>query len=60
MVCFWMGKMGSWFYKRVLDATTLLISNIVGPPQEIFIAGNPVTFIKLSISSLSQVLKHDL
>ncbi|KAL8129205.1 hypothetical protein V2J09_018360 [Rumex salicifolius] len=49
-------KMGSWFYKRVLRATTLLFSNIVGPQEEISIAANPVTFIKLCISSFCQAM----
>ncbi|XP_021842448.2 wax ester synthase/diacylglycerol acyltransferase 11-like [Spinacia oleracea] len=44
-------KVGSWVYQRILCKTTLLISNIMGPSEEIVIAGNPVTNIRLNISS---------
>ncbi|CAO2813942.1 unnamed protein product [Amaranthus hypochondriacus] len=44
-------KVASWFCGRVLRNTTLLISNIVGPSEEIAIANNPVEYIRVNITA---------
>ncbi|KAL9265673.1 Wax ester synthase/diacylglycerol acyltransferase 11-like protein [Drosera capensis] len=41
-----------WLMRRYVLNTSFVISNIVGPPKEIAIAGNPVTYIRVTISSL--------
>ncbi|KMT01633.1 hypothetical protein BVRB_9g216240 [Beta vulgaris subsp. vulgaris] len=46
-----MMQVGSWCCHRVLCNTSLLISNITGPSEEIAIADNPVLYIKVNISS---------
>ncbi|WCJ17731.1 O-acyltransferase (WSD1-like) family protein [Euphorbia peplus] len=56
----WLGpKVAAFFNYRTLSKTTFSISNIMGPQENITIAGNPVTFIRLSSSSVPQgVLMH--
>ncbi|KAK9667143.1 hypothetical protein RND81_14G236100 [Saponaria officinalis] len=46
-------KVGSWFYDRALSNSTLMISTIKGPAEEIVIGNNPVTYIRGHISSKS-------
>ena len=48
-------QVGTWCFKRVLTNTTLIISNIKGPLEEIVIADNPVTHMGMNVSSVSQV-----
>ncbi|GAB2227752.1 hypothetical protein Droror1_Dr00009579 [Drosera rotundifolia] len=45
-------RVSVWFSRRFMVNTTFLVSNIVGPRDEIVIGGNPVTYIRLTISSL--------
>ncbi|KAG8365358.1 hypothetical protein BUALT_Bualt18G0096400 [Buddleja alternifolia] len=49
-------KLLSTFYNRMLRNTTFFISNIVGPRDEITLAGNPVKTIRLTSSSLPQAI----
>ncbi|KAJ8434030.1 hypothetical protein Cgig2_001223 [Carnegiea gigantea] len=49
-------KVASWCAHRILCSTTMLISNIMGPTKEMVIAGNPVTYMRVNISSLPQAL----
>ncbi|KAL2904230.1 O-acyltransferase WSD1 [Bienertia sinuspersici] len=49
-------KVASWCSRRLLANTTLVISNIKGPLEEIVIADNPITHMKVNISSLSQAI----
>ncbi|KAL2939390.1 O-acyltransferase WSD1 [Bienertia sinuspersici] len=48
-------QIASWCCYRVLCNTTLLISNIMGPSEEIMIADNPVISMKLTISGQPHV-----
>ncbi|GAB2227749.1 hypothetical protein Droror1_Dr00009576 [Drosera rotundifolia] len=41
-----------WLMRRYMLNTSFTISNIVGPREEIVIAENPVTYIRITISSL--------
>ncbi|GAB4838708.1 hypothetical protein Ancab_028251 [Ancistrocladus abbreviatus] len=49
-------KAASWLARRIISNTTVLMSNIVGPREEIAIAGNPVTFMRANISGLTQAI----
>ncbi|KAJ9175302.1 hypothetical protein P3X46_013869 [Hevea brasiliensis] len=49
-------KVASLLNYRILCNTTFTISNVVGPKEEITIAGNPITFIRVNTSSLPQAL----
>ncbi|KNA14851.1 hypothetical protein SOVF_103630 [Spinacia oleracea] len=49
-------KVGSWCCRRLEGSTTLVISNIRGPSEEIVIGDNPVTNIKVNVSSTSQAI----
>ncbi|KAG8650824.1 wax ester synthase/diacylglycerol acyltransferase 11 [Manihot esculenta] len=53
----WLGpKVASLLNYRIMCNTTFTISNVVGPKEEITIAGNPITFIRVNTSSLPQAL----
>ncbi|OAY45762.2 wax ester synthase/diacylglycerol acyltransferase 11 [Manihot esculenta] len=53
----WLGpKVASLLNYKIMCNTTFTISNVVGPKEEITIAGNPITFIRVSTSSLPQAL----
>ncbi|CAN1278618.1 Wax ester synthase/diacylglycerol acyltransferase 5 [Linum perenne] len=41
---------------RIISNTTFTISNVVGPKEEITMAGNPITFIRVNTSSLPHAL----
>ncbi|KAL9231719.1 hypothetical protein vseg_006910 [Gypsophila vaccaria] len=47
-------KVACWFHDRALSNSTLLISTIKGPAEEIVIANNPVTYIRGHVSTKSQ------
>ncbi|KAL2939368.1 O-acyltransferase WSD1 [Bienertia sinuspersici] len=49
-------KVMSWCSRRLLANTTLIISNIKGPLEEIVIADNPVTHMKVNVSGLRQAI----
>ncbi|KAL2939371.1 O-acyltransferase WSD1 [Bienertia sinuspersici] len=46
----------SWCTQKVIANTTLAISNIKGPLEQIVIADNPVTDIRVNLSSLPQAI----
>ncbi|KAF2321091.1 hypothetical protein GH714_033813 [Hevea brasiliensis] len=53
----WLGpKIASLLNYRILCNTTFTISNVVGPKEEITLAGNPITFIRANTSSLPQAV----
>ncbi|KAL2939397.1 O-acyltransferase WSD1 [Bienertia sinuspersici] len=52
-------KIASWCCHRVLCNTTLLISNIMGPSEEIVIADNPVISMGLTISGQPHVQTNE-
>ncbi|KAL2939385.1 O-acyltransferase WSD1 [Bienertia sinuspersici] len=49
-------KVASWCFQKVLTNTTLTISNIKGPLEEIVVADNPVTHMRVNLSSLPQAI----
>uniref|UniRef100_A0A7C8ZM17 O-acyltransferase WSD1 C-terminal domain-containing protein n=2 Tax=Opuntia streptacantha TaxID=393608 RepID=A0A7C8ZM17_OPUST len=49
-------KAVSWYMYRSTCSTTFIFSNIVGPSEELMIAGNPVTYIRVNISSTPHAL----
>ncbi|KAI4295669.1 hypothetical protein L6164_035688 [Bauhinia variegata] len=49
-------KFASMLNYRVLCNTTFTISNVVGPQEEIMIAGNPVTYLRANNSALPHAL----
>ncbi|CAH9079806.1 unnamed protein product [Cuscuta epithymum] len=49
-------KLASMLNYRIICNTTFLISNVMGPQEEISIAGNPVTYIRTVTSSLPHAI----
>ncbi|KAL5100861.1 hypothetical protein RYX36_005188 [Vicia faba] len=49
-------KLASLLNYRILCNTTFAFSNVVGPQEEIMIAGNPVTFLRANNSALPHAL----
>ncbi|KAL2939381.1 O-acyltransferase WSD1 [Bienertia sinuspersici] len=49
-------QVASWCFQKVLTNTTLTISNIKGPLEEIVVADNPVTHMRVNLSSLPQAI----
>ncbi|MED6217762.1 hypothetical protein PIB30_020558 [Stylosanthes scabra] len=49
-------KFASWLNYRILCNTTFTISNVVGPQEEIMMAGNPVTYLRANNSALPHAL----
>ncbi|XAR59436.1 hypothetical protein NMG60_11015275 [Bertholletia excelsa] len=49
-------KMAARLNYRVVCNTTFTFSNVVGPGEEIIMAGNPVTYIRVSTSSLPHAI----
>ncbi|KAF8406264.1 hypothetical protein HHK36_008349 [Tetracentron sinense] len=49
-------KVVSFFTYRIFCNTSFMISNIVGPQEEIMIAGNPITFLRANVSSLPHAI----
>ncbi|CAN1278617.1 Wax ester synthase/diacylglycerol acyltransferase 6 [Linum perenne] len=49
-------KVASMCNYRIISNTTFTISNVVGPKEEITMAGNPITFIRVNTSSLPHAL----
>ncbi|KAL9244928.1 hypothetical protein vseg_018642 [Gypsophila vaccaria] len=49
-------KIASLLNYRIVCNTTFTISNIVGPSEELTYAGNPVTFIRATSSSLAHAI----
>ncbi|KDP25009.1 hypothetical protein JCGZ_23992 [Jatropha curcas] len=49
-------KAASMLNYRIHCNTTFVISNVVGPKEELTIAGNPITFLRCITSSLPQAL----
>ncbi|CAL5195122.1 unnamed protein product [Lathyrus oleraceus] len=49
-------KFASLLNYRILCNTTFAFSNVVGPQEEIMIAGNPVTFLRANNSALPHAL----
>ncbi|KAF8006869.1 hypothetical protein BT93_K1005 [Corymbia citriodora subsp. variegata] len=41
---------------RIVCNTTFSISNVLGPQEEIALAGNPITYIRVNASSLPHAL----
>ncbi|WCJ17734.1 O-acyltransferase (WSD1-like) family protein [Euphorbia peplus] len=50
----------SWIGHKLLCQTTFTISNVVGPQEKITIADNPITFIRVNISSSPQALSMNM
>uniref|UniRef100_A0A803LGY6 O-acyltransferase WSD1 C-terminal domain-containing protein n=1 Tax=Chenopodium quinoa TaxID=63459 RepID=A0A803LGY6_CHEQI len=44
-------KLVSDFYSKIFSNTSFVISNMAGPQEEISIANNPVTFLRITSSS---------
>lgn len=55
MSCFG-AKLASLLNYRIICNTTFTVSNVVGPREEITIAGNPVTYLRASTSSLPHAI----
>ncbi|XP_021753330.1 O-acyltransferase WSD1-like isoform X2 [Chenopodium quinoa] len=49
-------KAASWCCHQVLCNTALLVSNIMGPSEQIVVANNPVTSLRVNISSQPQAI----
>ncbi|GAB4852972.1 hypothetical protein Ancab_017161 [Ancistrocladus abbreviatus] len=47
---------GNWLYNRIGSSLTLSVSNIIGPQEEIVIAGNPVTYVRVSVCGSPQAI----
>ncbi|KAL2905777.1 O-acyltransferase WSD1, partial [Bienertia sinuspersici] len=47
---------GGDLYYNLFSNTSFLVSNMVGPQEEISIAGNPVSFIRVTSSSQPHVM----
>ncbi|XP_052194917.1 wax ester synthase/diacylglycerol acyltransferase 11-like isoform X2 [Diospyros lotus] len=45
-------KLAWWLNYRVVCNTTFTISNVIGPQEEIVVAGNPVTYMRVNTTSL--------
>ncbi|GLU09226.1 hypothetical protein SLE2022_260980 [Rubroshorea leprosula] len=53
----WLGpKYASLLNYRIICNTTFTISNVVGPQEEITLAGNPIDYIRFNTSSLPHAL----
>jgi hypothetical protein len=48
-------QMGSFIFHRILTRTTLILSNVVGPAEQIMLCGHPVAFIAMSVYGQPQV-----
>ncbi|KAK1358893.1 O-acyltransferase WSD1 [Heracleum sosnowskyi] len=57
---FLMSYLGStlagWLNYRICSNTTFTISNVIGPGEEVTIAGNPVEYIRVNTSSLPHAI----
>ncbi|GAB2261635.1 hypothetical protein Droror1_Dr00002632 [Drosera rotundifolia] len=49
-------KVAAWLLKRYLLRTTFQCSNLMGPKEEVAIAGNPVTYIRGNASATPQAI----
>ncbi|KAH7834424.1 hypothetical protein Vadar_015881 [Vaccinium darrowii] len=49
-------KVANWFSYRIVCNTTFTISNVVGLKEEITIAGNPVTYMRVNNTSLPHAI----
>ncbi|CAO2814836.1 unnamed protein product [Amaranthus hypochondriacus] len=49
-------KIFTWFIRRIFCNTSLIISNIMGPQEEMAIADNPIKYVRLNISSLPHAI----
>ncbi|XP_044487737.1 wax ester synthase/diacylglycerol acyltransferase 11-like isoform X2 [Mangifera indica] len=57
LVMSWFGsKFASMLNYRIVCNTSFTISNLVGPQEEITLAGNPVTYIRANTSSIAHAL----
>lgn len=52
---FWLVQVASLLNYRIVCNTTFTISNVLGPREEIAVAGNPITYIRANSSSLPHV-----
>ncbi|XP_065871496.1 wax ester synthase/diacylglycerol acyltransferase 2-like [Euphorbia lathyris] len=50
----------SWVGHKFLCQTTFTISNVIGPQEKITIAGNPITFIRVNLTSSPQALAMNM
>ncbi|KAH7833021.1 hypothetical protein Vadar_002422 [Vaccinium darrowii] len=55
MCCFG-PKLSSWLSYRTVCNTTFTISNVVGLKEEITIAGNPVTYMRMNMTSIPHAI----
>ncbi|XP_048232052.1 wax ester synthase/diacylglycerol acyltransferase 11-like [Ricinus communis] len=57
LVMTWLGsKVATMLNYRIVCNTTFTISNVIGPKEEITIAGNPITYIRVNTSALPQAV----
>ncbi|KAL1811998.1 hypothetical protein ACET3Z_022063 [Daucus carota] len=49
-------KLAGWLNYRICSNTTFTISNVIGPGEEVTIAGNPVEYIRVNTSSLPHAI----
>ncbi|KAL8097135.1 hypothetical protein AgCh_030292 [Apium graveolens] len=49
-------KLAGWLNYRICCNTTFTISNVIGPGEEVTIAGNPVEYIRVNTSSLPHAI----
>ncbi|CAL5377396.1 unnamed protein product [Camellia sinensis] len=55
MSCFG-AKLASWLNYRIVCNTTFTISNVIGPREEITVVGNPVTYMRVTNTSLPHAI----
>ncbi|XP_050212060.1 wax ester synthase/diacylglycerol acyltransferase 5-like [Mercurialis annua] len=57
LIMHWLGpKFACMLNYRIVCNTTFTISNVIGPKEEITIAGNPITYIRVNTTSLPHAL----
>uniref|UniRef100_A0ACD5TSE6 Uncharacterized protein n=1 Tax=Avena sativa TaxID=4498 RepID=A0ACD5TSE6_AVESA len=49
-------KIGAFLFRRILTQTTILLSNVVGPAEQITLCGHPVAFLGISIYGQPQAV----
>ncbi|XP_008236495.2 PREDICTED: O-acyltransferase WSD1-like [Prunus mume] len=49
-------EIATWLLYRTVSNTNFVISNMLGPQEEIAVGGNPVTYLRVNTSSVPQAL----
>ncbi|XP_008236479.1 PREDICTED: O-acyltransferase WSD1-like [Prunus mume] len=49
-------EIATWLLYRAVSNTNFVISNMLGPQEEIAVGGNPVTYLRVNTSSVPQAL----